>query len=93
VVGALPGVCRHGSPGGFETVAKVFEFVAVAEKLHEQRYLRLLDRVQKGEVFARGESVTWYCRNCGYVHDGREAPRACPACAHPQSYFQVLQEM
>jgi len=75
---------------GFEAVAKVFEFISVSEKHHEQRYLGLLKNVEEGTVFKKHESTQWVCRNCGYVHEGSEAPGACPACAHPQAYFEVL---
>ena len=75
---------------GFEAIAKVFEFISVAEKNHERRYRGFLDRLEKGQVFVRNETVIWYCRNCGYIHEGKEPPKACPACAHPQAYFQEL---
>jgi len=77
---------------GFEAVAKLLEFVLVAERQHEKRYLGLLKNVENGTVFKKGEPVTWRCRNCGYVHEGKDAPAACPACAHPQGHFEVLAE-
>ena len=77
---------------GFEAVAKVFEAVAVAEKQHEKRYLGLLANVEAGTVFKKREKVVWRCRNCGYLHEGEEAPTACPACAHPQAHFELLVE-
>ena len=83
-----PGFAKVAREEGFETIAKVFEAVAVAEKQHEARYSGLLANVKAGRVFSREEPVTWRCRNCGYVHQGEEAPGACPACAHPQAYFE-----
>ncbi len=77
---------------GFEDVARVFEAIAVAEKQHEKRYKELAENVEAGRVFKRQKSVKWRCRNCGYVHEGAEAPGACPACAHPQAYFELLGE-
>jgi rubrerythrin len=73
---------------GFEEIAKVFEAIAVAEKQHEKRYLKLAENIQNGKVFKRDESTTWRCMNCGYLHEGTEAPDSCPACAHPQAHFE-----
>ena len=64
--------------------------VSVAEKQHERRFRGLLESLQNGRVFKRDQPVKWRCLNCGYVHEGPEAPAACPACAHPQAYFEVL---
>lgn len=77
---------------GFEEIADVFREIAEVEEFHEKRFRQLLKRVQEGTVFKREESVKWHCRNCGYVHEGTEAPDVCPACAHPQSFYQVLAE-
>jgi rubrerythrin len=77
---------------GFSAIALVLEKIAVAERRHEERYLALLANVEKQEVFKKNEKTTWVCRNCGYVHEGDEAPKACPACAHPQAYFEVKAE-
>jgi rubrerythrin len=77
---------------GFEAIAKVFEFVSVAEKQHEKRYRGLLANIENGTVFKKGQKVVWRCRNCGYIHESTEAPEACPACAHPQAYFELLGE-
>ena len=77
---------------GFGAIAAVFEAIAVAEKQHEKRFLGLLANVEKDTVFKKAESVTWRCQNCGYVHDGKAAPGACPACAHPQAHFELLAE-
>lgn len=77
---------------GFEAIAKVFEAIAVAEKQHEKRYVGLLANVEAGTVFKKKEKVVWRCRNCGYLHEGNEAPATCPACAHPQAHFELLAE-
>ncbi len=77
---------------GFEAVAIIFEKISVAEKQHEKRYRDLAANIEAGSVFKKGDSTTWRCRNCGYVHDGTEAPEMCPACAHPQAHFEVLGE-
>ncbi len=77
---------------GFNSVAAIFEAIAVAEKQHEKRYLELLRNVQSGSVFKKDRPVVWRCRNCGYIHEGLEAPKACPACAQPQAYFELLAE-
>lgn len=74
---------------GFPGIAAVFERISIAEKHHEERYRGLLANVEAGSVFKKGEKTTWACRNCGYVHEGEEAPHACPACAHPQEHFEV----
>ena len=77
---------------GFEAIAKVFEGIAVAEKQHEKRYLGLLTNVEAATVFKKDKKVVWRCRNCGYLHEGEEAPKACPACTHPQAHFELLAE-
>ena len=74
---------------GFKDVAIVFRNIAVAEKRHEDRYLALAKNIADGVVFRREKPVRWVCRNCGYVHEGPEAPGACPACAHPQAHFEL----
>lgn len=75
---------------GFPAIAKVFREIAKVEAEHEKRYRKLLARVKEGSVFKREEEIVWQCRNCGYVHVGKEAPQACPACAHPQAYFEPM---
>ncbi len=77
---------------GFEAVATVFDAVRVAEKQHEKRYNDLRANIEAGRVFKRDEKVVWRCINCGYLYEGNEAPKACPACAHPQAYFELLGE-
>ena len=74
---------------GFVAIAAKFELVAKIEAEHEKRYLELLNKVEGGKVFVAEDVVVWKCRNCGHIHVGKEAPRVCPACAHPQSYFEL----
>ncbi|MGD9972111.1 MAG: rubrerythrin [Desulfatirhabdiaceae bacterium] len=87
-----PGFAKVAREEGFEAIAVVFEKVSVAEKQHEKRYRDLAANIEAGRVFKRSEKVTWRCRNCGYLHDGEEAPAICPACAHPQAHFELLGE-
>jgi rubrerythrin len=87
-----PAFAAKAREEGFEAAAVVFEMVCVAEKQHEKRYLGLLKNIEEGTVFKKKEKVVWRCRNCGYLHEGEEAPAACPACAHPQAHFEVLAE-
>ena len=77
---------------GFTEIAAAFRAIAVAEKQHEKRYLGVLKNIEDGTVFKKAESTTWRCMNCGYIHDGPEAPNLCPACAHPQAHFELLAE-
>ena len=80
---------REAREEGFDHIADLFEMVGAIEKEHEARYLKLLDNVRSGSVFAKREKVIWICRNCGHIHEGPEAPESCPTCAHPQSYFEL----
>jgi rubrerythrin len=77
---------------GFNAIGIIFEKISVAEKQHERRFCGLLENIQNGRVFKRDQSVKWRCMNCGYIHEGPEASAACPACAHPQAYFELLAE-
>lgn len=77
---------------GFDDIAIIFESIAVAEKQHEKRYLDLRANIMSDKVFQRNEEVTWRCRNCGYLHTGKEAPNECPACAHAKAHFEILGE-
>ncbi len=77
---------------GFLPIANLFKQVAVVEKYHEQRYNRLLSNLEKETVFRRDSPVKWYCRECGYVYEGTSAPLKCPACNHPQAYFEIYAE-
>ncbi len=74
---------------GFPEIAEVFRNIAVAEKAHEERYLALIENIEQNMVFKRDTVVKWKCRNCGYIHEGTEAPDECPACAHAKAYFEL----
>jgi len=87
-----PGFAAVAREEGFDAIAMVFENIAVAEKQHEKRYNDLAANIEAGRVLKRDEPVTWQCRNCGYRHEGTEAPEMCPACAHPQAHFELLGE-
>ena len=87
-----PGFAKTARQEGFSAIATVFESIAVAEKQHEKRYLGLVKNVENGTVFKKDKKVVWRCRNCGFIYEGTEAPKACPACAHPQAYFELLGE-
>lgn len=77
---------------GFKEIAIAFKEIAEVEEQHEKRYLKLLENVRNGKVFQRDEVVLWRCRNCGYVHKGKSAPKICPACKHPQAYYELMAE-
>ncbi|MBN2126653.1 MAG: rubrerythrin family protein [Deltaproteobacteria bacterium] len=87
-----PGFARVALEEGFKEIAQVFEAIAVAERQHEKRYKDLAANIEAGRVFKRDGAVVWRCRNCGYLHTGAEAPLTCPACDHPQAYFELLGE-
>ena len=77
---------------GFPEIAKAFEMISIAEKQHEKRYRDLYSNLMEGKVFKRNEKVVWRCRNCGFLHEGTDAPELCPACLHPQAHFELLGE-
>ncbi len=85
-----PEFARIARQEGFEDAAKIWDAVSVAEQQHENRYLGLLANVATGKVFEKDKPVVWRCLNCGYTHEGEYAPKVCPACAHPQAYYEVL---
>lgn len=87
-----PAYAKVAREEGFPEIAAIFEAIAVAEKQHEKRYQALLANLEAGTVFKKDQVVTWRCRNCGYLHEGQEAPGLCPACAHPQAHFELLAE-
>ena len=74
---------------GFPAIAAMYRNIAIAEKAHEERYLPFLSNIENDTVFKKEGETVWQCRNCGFVHEGTEAPKACPACLHPQAYFEV----
>ncbi len=87
-----PSFAETARKEGFSHIAAVFEAIAVAEKQHEARYLALAENIRQGRVFRRNETVKWRCRNCGYIHEGAEAPEKCPACDHARAHFELLCE-
>ncbi len=87
-----PSFAKTAKEEGFDKIAAVFTAIAVAEKQHEKRYNDLVANLEAGRAFKRDEKVVWRCRNCGYIYEGYEAPKVCPACAHAQSYFEILGE-
>ncbi len=86
-----PEFARIAKEEGFPQVAAQFNFVSKVEAFHEQRYLALLNNVEKEMVFKREQSVKWQCRECGYIHEGKEAPNVCPCCEHPKAYYQLAE--
>lgn len=87
-----PEFARIADEEGFGDVAETFRAVAVAEKQHEKRYRELAANIETGRVFKREKPVVWRCRNCGYLHEGTEAPEVCPSCLHPRAHFELLCE-
>ena len=77
---------------GFPEVATAFRMIAKVERAHEERYRTLYTNLEAGHVFVRGDTIAWKCRNCGYIHEGKNAPLLCPACLHPQAYFEIREE-
>ncbi|WP_334109629.1 rubrerythrin [Thermodesulfitimonas autotrophica] len=87
-----PEFARVAEEEGFPEIAAVLRKIAAAEQHHEARFRALRRNLEEGKVFKREGAVRWKCRNCGYIHEGPEAPAVCPACAHPQAYFELLCE-
>ncbi|MBC7358493.1 MAG: rubrerythrin family protein [Desulfacinum sp.] len=87
-----PEFAKVAKEEGFDDIAAVFMNVSVAEKQHEKRYRDLAANIEQGRVFKREAPVKWRCINCGFIYEGAEAPAQCPACAHPQAYFELLGE-
>ncbi len=85
-----PTFARVAREEGFDKVADAFEHITEVEQVHEARYLKMLAHLEDGTMFKRSEPIKWQCRNCGYVHTGTEAPKTCPACLHPQAYFEPM---
>jgi len=88
-----PGFEKIAREEGFTDIADFFKEVAEVEEQHEKRYLKLIDNLKSGKVFKRESEVKWHCRNCGYIHTGKEAPQECPACKHPQEWYELWCEM
>ena len=84
-----PEFARIADEEGFKDIAVAYRMIAKVEKAHEERYSKLNKNLEEGRVFEREGVVIWKCRNCGYLHEGKKAPKVCPACLHPQSYFEI----
>jgi rubrerythrin len=87
-----PTFAKTAEEEGFKEIANLFRLVAKVEAHHEKRYATLFANMEKGEVFRKDTPSKWYCRNCGFVHDGKTALAKCPVCDHPQAYFELLCE-
>ena len=85
-----PDFAKTAEQEGFPEVARSFKYIANVESHHEQRYRQLLENIKTKQVFKKPQPTKWKCRNCGYIHEGPEAPTKCPACQHPQSYYEIL---
>jgi rubrerythrin len=88
--GMYPTMAKEARAEGLEEVARVLEGIGKIEKEHQERYKALLSNIESGLVFRKKQKVTWRCRNCGFVHEGTEAPEKCPVCRHPQGYFEIV---
>lgn len=84
-----PEFAKVAEEEGFRDIAMAFKLIARVEEAHENRYRTLYNNLEEGKVFKRGDKVVWKCRNCGFIHEGTAAPKMCPACQHPQSYFEI----
>lgn len=89
---AYPHFADVAAQEGFPDIAAMYRNIAVAEKGHEERYLALVKNLENGEVFKKQEPIVWQCRNCGFIHEGTDAPKICPACQHPQAYFEEMKD-
>lgn len=87
-----PEFARVAEEEGFRKIASVFKLIAKVEKAHEERYMQLYKNLEEGKVFEKDGKVTWKCRNCGFLHEAEKAPKMCPACEHPQAYFEIEAE-
>ena len=87
-----PRMAREAKEEGFDAIAYVFEAIGKIEKAHKERYLKLLEEVETGKFFAKDAPVKWKCRNCGHIHEGKEALKVCPVCKHPQAYFELVED-
>ncbi len=85
-----PDFAKVAREEGYGLIASVFEAIAVAERFHERRYVELAGNIEADRVFKRQEKTVWRCRNCGYIHEGAQAPEKCPACDHPRAHFELL---
>ena len=84
-----PRMAREAKEEGFADIAFLFESIGRIEKHHQERYQQLLEELEAGTLFSSDEPVSWKCRNCGHIHEGKEALKICPVCKHPQAYFEI----
>ena len=84
-----PSFAKVADDEGFKDIATTFRMIAKAEKAHEARYNKLYSNLESGKVFISDEVIIWKCRNCGYLHEGKNVPEICPSCLHPRAYFQI----
>lgn len=87
-----PTFAKVAEEEGFPEIAACFRMITIAEKAHENRYRKLAANIENGTVFKKDETVLWKCDNCGFIFEGKEAPAKCPACLHPQAFFEVFKE-
>ena len=87
-----PRMAREARDEGFDEIASVFEAIGRIEQGHKERFLKLLEEVETGRFFAKDRTVRWRCRNCGHIHEGKEAAKICPVCRHPESYFELVED-
>lgn len=87
-----PRMAREAREEGFSEIADVFEAIGAIEQAHKERYLKLKEEIETGKFFAKDSTVRWRCRNCGHIHEGKEAPSVCPVCRHPQAYFEIVED-
>ncbi|MBN1253394.1 MAG: rubrerythrin family protein [Bacteroidales bacterium] len=87
-----PEFAKIAEEEGFKEIATAYKLIAKVEKAHEERYKELYKNLEEGRVFEREDKIVWKCRNCGYLHEGKKAPELCPACLHPQSYFEIQEK-
>ena len=87
-----PEFAKVAEEEGFKEIATAFKMIAKVEKVHEEGYLKLLKNLEEGKVFEKDGIVIWKCRNCGYIHEAIKAPEKCPACLHPQAYFEIKED-
>jgi len=88
-VDLYPEFAKIAEEEGFKEIAIAYRMIAKVEKAHEERFTKLYTNLEEGKVFERNGKIMWKCRNCGYIHEGEKAPKTCPACLHPQSYFEI----
>jgi len=84
-----PEFAKVAEDEGFKDIAIAYKMIAKVEKAHEERFKKLYENIEAGRVFERNGKISWKCRNCGYIHEGEKAPKTCPACLHPQPYFEI----